>query len=93
MPEAVFEEYAMSGYFLDLTDVVPQEWQDKLVSVEQRYDEIEGVQPEPIPCGIYMRDIPGMPDTPYYENAVIAISYNPDHPETAEDFLNSLLKK
>lgn len=93
MPEAVFEEYAMSGYFLDLTDVVPQEWQDKLVSVEQRYDEIEGVQPEPIPCGIYMRDIPGIPDTPYYQDAVIAISYNPDHHDNAVAFLNSLLKK
>lgn len=93
MPEAVFEEYAMSGYFLDLTDVVPQEWQDKVVSVEQRYDEIEEVQPDPIPCGIYLRDIPGMPDAPYYQDAVIAISYNPENYDNSVAFLNSLLKK
>lgn len=93
MPEEVFLEYGSGGYFLDLTDVVPLEWQEKLIQAEQRYDEMEETQPEPVACGIYMRDIPGMPDTPYYENAVIAISYNPDHPETAEAFLNSLLKK
>lgn len=93
MPEEVFLEYGSGGYFLDLTDVVPLEWQEKLIQAEQRYDEMAETQPEPVACGIYMRDIPGMPDTPYYENAVIAISYNPDHPETAEAFLNSLLKK
>lgn len=93
MPEEVFEEYAMSGYFLDLTDVVPKDWQDKLVSVEQRYDEVEEVQPEPMKCGIFLRDIPGMPDTTYFEDAVIAISYNPDHYDNAVAFLNSLLKK
>lgn len=93
MPEEVFLEYGSGGYFLDLTDVVPAEWQEKLIQVEQRYDEMEELQPEPVACGIFLRDIPGMPDTPYYENAVIAISYNPDHPEMAEDFLNSLLKK
>ena len=93
MPEGVFHEYGSCGYFLDLTDVVPQEWQDRLIQEEQRYDEIDEVQPEPIACGIYMRDIPGMPDTPYYENAVIAISYNPDHEQNAVGFLNSLLKK
>lgn len=93
MPEEVFLEYAASGYFLDLTDVVPQEWASQIISVEQRYDEIENVQPEPVACGIHLRDIPGMPDTPYYEDAVIAISYNPDHYETAIDFLDSLLNK
>ena len=93
LPEETFLEYANSGYFLDLRDVVPQEWQDQLITVEQRYDEIEKVQPEPIACGIYVRDIPGMPDTLYYQNAVIAISYNPDHYETAAAFLNSLLNK
>ena len=93
MPEEVFEEYAMSGYFLDLTDVVPGEWQDRLVIAEQRYDEFDEVQPEPMACGIRMRDIPGMPDTPYYQDAVIAISYYPDHFDTSADFLNSLLKK
>ncbi|MCI7131140.1 MAG: hypothetical protein MSA09_11460 [Lachnospiraceae bacterium] len=93
MPESVFLEYATSGYFLDLTGVVPQEWQDQLISVDQRYDEVEEVQPDPIACGIYMRDIPGMPDTPYYQDAVIAISYYPDNQDYAEAFLNSLLKK
>lgn len=93
MPEEVFKEYAMSGYFLDLRDVVPKEWQEKLVSVEQRYDDVEEVQPEPIACGIYMRDIPIIPDTPYNEKAVIAISYNPDHYDNAVAFLNALLKK
>ena len=93
MPEEVFLEYAASGYFLDLTDVVPQEWASQIISVEQRYDEIENVQPEPVACGIHLRDIPGMPDTPYYEDAVIAISYNPDHYETAIAFLDSLLNK
>ena len=93
LPEAVFEEFATGGYFLDLTDVVPEEWQDRLVIAEQRYDEFDEVQPEPMACGIRMRDIPGMPDTPYYQDAVIAISYYPDHFDTSADFLNSLLKK
>lgn len=93
LPEAVFTEFATGGYFLDLTGVVPDEWQDKLVIVEQRYDEFDDVQPEPLACGIYMRDIPGMPDTPYYQDAVIAISYNPDHYDTSAAFINSLLKK
>ena len=93
LPEKVFLEYATGGYFLDLTDVVPQEWKEKLIMVEQRYDEIDKVQPEPIACGIYARDIPGMPDTPYYQNAVVTISYFPDHLETAKAFLNSLLNK
>ena len=93
LPEAVFTEFATGGYFLDLTGVVPEEWQDKLVIAEQRYDEFDDVQPEPLACGIYMRDIPGMPDTPYYQNAVIAISYNPDHYDTSTAFINSLLKK
>ena len=91
LPETVFEEFATSGYFLDLTDVVPTEWKDKLVISEQRYDEMNEVQPEPIACGIRMKDIPGIPDTAYFQNAVVTISYNPDHLETAEAFLNSLL--
>ena len=93
LPESVFTEFAAGGYFLDLTDVVPQEWQDKLVVAEQRYDEFDEVQPDPVACGIYMRDIPGMPDTPYYQNAVITIACNADHYDTAVAFLNSLLKK
>ena len=93
LPEAVFTEFATGGYFLDLTGVVPEEWQDKLVIAEQRYDEFDDVQPEPIACGIHLRDIPGMPDTPYYQDAVIAISYNPDHYDTSAAFINSLLKK
>lgn len=93
LPEALFLEYATSGYFMDLTGIVPQEWQDRLISVEQRYDDVEKVQPAPIPCGIYMRDIPGMPDTPYYQDAVIVISYYPDNEDNAVSFLNSLLKK
>lgn len=93
LPEAVFDEFAPGGYFLDLTDVVPQEWQGKLVEVEQRYDEYDDVQPEPMACGIYMRDIPGMPDTSYYQDAVIAISYNPEHYNTSVALLNYLLKK
>ena len=93
LPEAVFMEFASSGYFLDLTDVVPKEWQDRLVIAEQNYDEYEHVQPDPIACGIYMRDIPGMPDTPYYQDAVITVCYSTDHDDTAVAFLNSLLKK
>lgn len=92
MPEAVFEEFASGGYFLDLTEVVPKQWQDQVIVVDQRYDEYEEVQPEPVACGIYMRDIPGMPDTPYYQDAVIAVSYYPDHYDTAVSFLNSLLE-
>lgn len=92
LPEAVFEEFASSGYFLDLTEVVPAQWQDRVIVVEQRYDEYENVQPEPMACGIHMRDIPGMPDTPYYQDAVIAVSYYPDHYDTAVAFLNSLLE-
>lgn len=93
LPESVFMEYAVSGYFLDLTDAVPQEWQDKLVMADQRYDEYDDVQPEPMACGIHVRDIPGMPQTQYYQDAVIAISYNPGNYDTAVAFLNSLLKK
>lgn len=92
MPEAVFEEFASGGYFLDLTEVVPKQWQDQVIVVDQRYDEYEEVQPEPVACGIHMRDIPGMPDTPYYQDAVIAVSYYPDHYDTAVSFLNSLLE-
>lgn len=92
MPEAVFEEFASGGYFLDLTEVVPKQWQDQVIVVDQRYDEYEEVQPEPVACGIHMRDIPGIPDTPYYQDAVIAVSYYPDHYDTALSFLNSLLK-
>ncbi|MGN0345030.1 MAG: hypothetical protein ACI4EC_08745 [Lachnospiraceae bacterium] len=93
LPEAVFREFASSGYFLDLTDVVPEEWQDHLVIVEQNYDEYENVQPEPLACGIHMRDIPGMPNTPYYQDAVIAVCYSTEHYDTAVAFLNSLLNK
>lgn len=93
LPEKVFTEFASGGYFLDLTGVVPTEWEDKLVIAEQRYNEFDDVQPEPVACGIHIRDIPGMPDTPYYQDAVIAVSYNPDHYDTAVAFLNSLLKK
>ena len=90
MPEEVFEEYACSGYFLDLTDVVPQEWQEKLVVAQQRYDDYEDVQPEPIPCAIRVRDLPNMPDTLYAQNAVIAISYNPANYDNAAAFLSFL---
>lgn len=93
LPEVTFTEFASSGYFLDLTDVVPKEWQDSLVIVQQRYDEYENVQPDPIPFGIRIRDISGMADTPYNRDAVIAIVVNADHTETAIAFLNSLLKK
>lgn len=93
MPEAVFEEFASGGYFLDLTEVVPKEWQDQVIVVDQRYDEYDEVQPEPVACGIRMRDIPGMPDTPYYQDAVIAVSYYPDHYDTAVAFLNSFLEQ
>lgn len=92
LPEAVFEEFAAGGYFLDLTEVVPAQWQDRVIVVEQRYDEYDEVQPEPVACGIRMRDIPGMPDTPYYQDAVIAVSYYPDHYDTAVAFLNSFLE-
>lgn len=91
MQEENFLEFASGGYFLDLTDVVSEQWQDKLVVVEQRYDDFDDVQPEPIACGIRMSDIPGMPDTPYYQNAVIAISYQPDNYENAVAFLNYVL--
>ena len=39
MPEEEFDEFAESGYFMDLTSVVPEEWTDRLVVVEQRYDD------------------------------------------------------
>lgn len=91
LPEAVFEEFAAGGYFLDLTEVVPKQWRDQVIVVDQRYDEYDEVQPEPVACGIHMRDISGMPDTPYYQDAVIAVSYYPDHYDTAVTFLNSLL--
>ncbi len=91
MPEDIFNDIGASSYFMDLREVLPEEWQDKILVVEQRYDEIEEIQPEPIACGIRVRDIPGMPDTPYYRDAVIAISYFPAHPEDAEGFLLSLL--
>lgn len=91
LPEETFLEYASGGYFLDLTDIVTEQWQDKLIVAEQRYDDFDDVQPEPIACGIRMSDIPGMPDTPYYENAVIAISYQPDNYENAVAFLNYVL--
>lgn len=91
LPEEVFTEFASGGYFLDLTDVVPNEWQEKLVVVAQRYDEFDQVQPEPIACGIKASDIPGMPDTPYYENAVVALSYYPANYDQAVDFLTTLL--
>lgn len=89
--EETFLDYASGGYFLDLQDVVPKEWQEKLIVAEQRYDEYDEVQPEPIACGIHMSDIPGMPDTPYYSGAVIAISYLPDNYDNAVAFFNELL--
>ena len=60
---------------------------------EQRYDEYDEVQPEPVACGIRVRDIPGMPDTQYAQDAAIAIAYNTGHYDTAAAFLNSLLEK
>lgn len=92
MPEEEFNEFAESGYFLDLTSIVPAEWSDRLVVVEQRYDDYENEQPEPMACAIRLSDIGGFPDTAYTQDAVIAISYNPAHPETAADFLNDLLR-
>jgi hypothetical protein len=93
LPEDTFNEYAENGYFLDLTDVVPAEWQDKLLVVDQVYDEYENVQPDPIACGIRVRDIACMPDDDYYENAVIAISYNPRNYDNAVSCYNFLLTK
>lgn len=93
LPEETFFDYAAGGYFLDLTDVLPEEWQDKIIVAEQNYDDFEDVQPEPIACGIRISDIPGMPDTPYYQNAVIAISYQPDNYENAVAFLNYILDR
>lgn len=90
--EETFRDYASGGYFLDLADVVPQEWQEKLIVAEQRYDEYDEVQPDPIACGIRISDIPGLPDTPYFNGAVIAISYLPDNYENAVEFLNELLQ-
>lgn len=89
--EETFYDYAAGGYFLDLSEVVPGEWQDKLVVVRQRYDEYDEVQPEPVACGIRMRDIPGMPDTPFYRDAVLAVSYLPDNYDNALAFLCELL--
>ena len=92
MPEEEFDEFAESGYFMDLTSVVPEEWTDRLVVVEQRYDDYEDEQPEPMACAIRLCDIGGFPDTEYTQHAVIAISYNPAHADTAADFLNDLLR-
>lgn len=91
LPEETFRDYAAGGYFLDLSDVVPQEWQDRLLVVEQHYDEYEETQPEPVACGIRMGDIPGMQDTPYYSGAVIAVSCLPDNYDNAVAFLGELL--
>ena len=92
MPEEEFNEFAQSGYFMDLTSVVPEEWADRLVVVEQRYDDYEEEQPEPMACAIRLSDIGGFADTEYTQHAVIAISYNPAHADTAADFLNDLLR-
>lgn len=78
-----FEDYGSSGYFMDLTDIVPENWQDKLIVVEQKYDEFDKIQPEPIACGIRAADIPGIPKTPFYEDAILTISSNPGHYEEA----------
>ncbi len=91
-PEEEFEEFASSGYFLDLTDVVPSEWTERLIVVEQSYDEYEDTQPEPMACAIRLSDIGRFGDSDYAKNAVIAISYNPAHPDMACDFLNDLLR-
>jgi ABC-type glycerol-3-phosphate transport system substrate-binding protein len=93
LPEDTFYMFAQNGYFLDLTDVVPQEWQDKILVAEQLYDDYDEVQPDPIPCGIRMRDIPGMPEGDYYEDAVLVISYYPKNYDNAVAFFNSLLAK
>jgi len=92
MPEEEFREFAESGYFLDLTSIVPETWTDQLVVVEQRYDDYENEQPEPMACAVRLSDIGGFPDTEYTRDAVIAISYNPVHADTAADFLNDLLR-
>lgn len=78
-----FEDFGSSGYFMDLTDIVPEEWKDKLIVLEQKYNEFDEVPPEPIACGIRASDIPGIPKTPFYEDAVLTISYNPSHYENA----------
>ncbi len=91
MPEVEFMEFAEKGYFLDLTDTVPNEWKDKLLVVEQTYDEYEKEQPEPIACALRLRDLPNMPEGAYYDDAVIAISYAPAHYERAADFLTYML--
>ena len=92
MPEDEFVEFAESGYFLDLTDIVPDEWQELLVVVEQIYDEYEDEQPEPMACAIRLSELGLFTDSDYTEDAVVAISYNPAHPDTAKDFLNDLLR-
>ena len=56
------------------------------------YDDYEDEQPEPMACAIRLCDIGGFPDTEYTQHAVIAISYNPAHADTAADFLNDLLR-
>ena len=61
--------------------------------MEQRYDEYEETQQESMACGIRMGDIPGMPDTPYYSGAVIAISCLPDNYDNAVAFLRELLTR
>lgn len=91
MPEASFLEFAEKGYFLDLTDTVPAEWQEKLLVVEQSYDDYEDEQPEPMACALHLRDLPNMPSGIYYDDAVIAISYYPAHYERAADFLSYLM--
>ncbi len=93
LPEETFRDYAAGGYFLDLRDLVPQDWKGRLLEVEQRYDEYEETQQESMACGIRMGDIPGMPDTPYYSGAVIAISCLPDNYDNAVAFLRELLTR
>jgi hypothetical protein len=93
LPEDTFNEFAQNGYFLDLTDLVPQEWQERLLVVDQVYDEAENVQPDPIACGIRVEDIACIPDDDYYKNAVVAISYNPKNYDNAVAFYNYLLTK
>ena len=92
MPEDEFVEFAESGYFMDLTDIVPEEWQERLLVVEQLYDEYEDEQPEPMACAIHLSDLGIFADSDYTEDAVVAISINPANPDTAKDFLNDLLR-
>lgn len=92
LPEETFYEYAEYGYFIDLTDVVSEEYADKLIVVEQEEEETENTGVERLACGIRTSDIPALADDGYYGQAVIAISYLPKNIDMAKQFLNYVLE-